>query len=262
MLDDETKGLIKASTEGLAKGIISEIPIYKDLLQPGVQEVGKGVGAAVKIAMSPFTGLVWGFEKIYNWLEPELERRLKDIAREDIITPSPIIVGPAIEALRFLEFENNLRHLFANLMATSMTRQKADEAHPGFIEIIKNLSGEDAKVLSWFFENHSLLYGEIWTKSDNNKRRYLERIELNHLLQDFPEGLAYDGINSITNLKRLGLIEPAQGTLIEPEFVHNVVFNEEQHDIFKTSDFDDQYIVDVLELEITMFGSTFCQACL
>lgn len=64
------------------------------------------------------------------------------------MTPSPTVAGPAIEALRFAGHEESLRDLYANLLATAMDTETAHRAHPAFVEILKQLSPDEARLLA------------------------------------------------------------------------------------------------------------------
>lgn len=63
------------------------------------------------------------------------------------MTPRPEFAGPAIEALRFAGHNEPLRDLYANLLATAMDADTARYAHPAFVEIVKQLSPDEAKLL-------------------------------------------------------------------------------------------------------------------
>jgi len=205
-MNDDGENYIKAAVEGAAEGLGKQLPpIYSDLLQPGLQEVGKGLANIIKLALTPISASIWGYEIIGQWLTGQLEGRLINIPPQNIITPKPSIVGPAIEAIRFLEHENELREMFAQLIANSMNAATAEMVHPGFVETLKNLTSVDAKVIQYLsgqlifiwgifnsypkneFYNYKTVFSEI---SDN------EQIKLNQL--------------SLLNLHRLGICNPYQ----------------------------------------------------
>ncbi|AZE73939.1 hypothetical protein C4K00_3718 [Pseudomonas synxantha] len=146
--DNNVKGTIDAVT-----GLVKAVPVYDDMVQPVAKQLGKTletVGKAINMALSPVSGLVWGFENIQAFLATKLADRLKDVPPEDIITPKPNVAGPAIEALRFTGHEESLSDMYANLLAAAMDKNTAAGAHPAFVEIIKQLTPDEAKVLSLF----------------------------------------------------------------------------------------------------------------
>lgn len=118
-----------------------------------MKQVGKAletVGKAINVALAPVGALVWGYEKCQDFISTKVADRLKDIPPEDIITPKPNVAGPAIEALRYTGHEEVLSDLYANLLASSMDRKTASGAHPAFVEIIKQLTPDEAKLVKLF----------------------------------------------------------------------------------------------------------------
>jgi hypothetical protein len=110
-------------TADAVKGIVEAVPVYQDALQPAVREIGVGlqtIAKTIHIALAPISGLVWGYEQIKEFVCTRLAEKLKDVPPERIQTPEPNVVGPALEALRYTGHEDNLRELYANLLATSL----------------------------------------------------------------------------------------------------------------------------------------------
>lgn len=146
--DNKVKETVEAVT-----GLVQAIPIYQDLAQPAVKQVGKAletVGKAINVALAPVGALVWGYEKCQDFISTKVADRLKNVPPEDIITPKPNVAGPAIEALRYTGHEETLSDMYANLLAASMDKNTASGAHPAFVEIIKQLTPDEAKIVALF----------------------------------------------------------------------------------------------------------------
>jgi len=144
--ESTVEGTIKAVSE-----LVDKVPVYDDAVQPLARETGKAlgtVGKAVNAALMPIRGLVWGMEQIEGFVKSKVSQKLKNVPPENIQTPDPSVAGPAIESLRFTGHKESLAEMYANLLATSMDKGTAKTAHPGFVEIIRNLSGDEAKILS------------------------------------------------------------------------------------------------------------------
>src|SRR5262245_21912314 len=104
-------GHIRDAAEAM-KGIVEAVPVYQDAVQPLAKQVGAAletVGRAVNVALAPLRALVWGAEQIEAYIGPALIERLRNVPEERIQTPSPIVAGPALEALRFAGPDPNLR---------------------------------------------------------------------------------------------------------------------------------------------------------
>jgi hypothetical protein len=195
-LSNEEEELIKAAAEGATKGLSEKIPpLYTDLLQPAVQKIGKGLEDLVTLALAPVSSAVWGYDKIANWLIPALSEKLAGVDPDNIISPKPIILGPAIEGLKFLEDEPDLRDMFAQLIAASLNKETIAQVHPGFVESLRNLSALDAKILKYIYDETSFTWAE--------------RGQIPFMSTVFFEGIDPAAcLKSLYNLQRLGIANP------------------------------------------------------
>lgn len=146
--DNKIRDVVDAVT-----GVAKAIPVYDDVVQPAAKEIGKGlqtVAKTIHVALAPVSALVWGYEQIKDFVSTKVAERLKNVKTEDIVTPKPNVAGPVLEALRYTGHENSLSDLYANLLAASMDKNTASNAHPAFAEIIKQLTPDEAKLVGLF----------------------------------------------------------------------------------------------------------------
>jgi hypothetical protein len=146
---------VKATIDAVT-GLVQAVPVYQDTLQPAAKQVGQSlevVAKTVNIALAPIKVLVWGYEKIEEFITTRVTEKLKNVPEEKITTPPPQVAGPAVEALRYAGHDLNLRELYANLLASAMNKDTIHKAHPGFVEVIKNLSSDEAVLLKVFISN-------------------------------------------------------------------------------------------------------------
>jgi len=122
--------------------------IYKDGLQPAVTELGVGLGNAVKIALAPITALAWGYDKISSYLDFAIPAYFesRNIRKEKIITPDVATAIPAIESMRYTRDE--IRTMLLNLLCASMNMDTSEFVHPAFVEILKQMTPDEAKILN------------------------------------------------------------------------------------------------------------------
>ena len=140
-------------------GVAKAVPVYQDVVQPAAQELGKAlktVAQTVHVALAPFSALVWGYDQIKDFVATKVADRLKHVPPENIVTPKPNVAGPALDALRYIGHEASLSDLFANLLAASMDKATASGAHPAFVEIIKQLTPDEAKLVGLFISPNLL----------------------------------------------------------------------------------------------------------
>ncbi|MHC8510322.1 MAG: DUF4393 domain-containing protein [Rhodospirillales bacterium] len=123
-------------------------------------EGSKGVGAAlgrvaltgartVEVALLPCSALVWGYDKIKERVIPGVTKKLANVPEDRIGPPDPMIAGPALEALRFAGHKDELREMFENLLANAIDQKTAESAHPSFVEILKQITPDEAKILRY-----------------------------------------------------------------------------------------------------------------
>ena len=149
-MSDENK--IRDAADAV-KGIIKEVPVYQDALQPAAKEVGlalQTVSKAIHVALAPVSVLVWGYEELKNFLSSKLAEKLSSTPIEEIQTPAVNVAAPTLAALRYSGYEDDLREMYANLLAASMDKTTGAFAHPSFVEIIKQMTPDEAKLMRLF----------------------------------------------------------------------------------------------------------------
>lgn len=188
-------------------GLAQTIPVYQDVVQPAAQEVGKAlqtVAKTVHIALAPVSALVWGYDQIKEFVSTKVAERLKNVPPENIITPKPNVAGPALEALRYTGHESSLNDLYANLLASAMDKSSAEGAHPAFVEIIKQLTADEAKIVALFVRNMALPIISL-------KYQYRKGIEGKK-----------GGLAVITNYSHLGIIAGCEYPHLTPTYLDNI----------------------------------------
>lgn len=223
--DKKQVSYISAATD-LAKAV----PIYQDLIQPAAQEIGKALGTTAKtinIALAPISALVWGYDEIKSFIEIEVSKKLKNIPTEDIQQPDPVIVGPLLESLKYCGSKSHLVEMYSTLLATAINSKTRDNAHPAFVEIIKQLTPLDVNIIDLYrnsfpgspmfpYEYEKLGHGSLNMKDSELNRKLGEEWEegkeysyVAKLISTHIDGTALeDNISiSLDNLLRLRLIQ-------------------------------------------------------
>lgn len=249
------------------KGIVEAVPIYQDAVQPAMKEVGialQTIAQAIHIAISPISALVWGYDKIKDFVLTRVAEKLKDVPPENITTPSPNVVGPALEALRFTGHDENLRELYANLLATSLDSNTALNAHPSFVEIIKNMSPDEARILRLFISTRA--YPLINVKAEAiDKSGYLMALR-NFSLIGQAAGCDHCDLTPsyLDNLCRLGLLEiPEDAYLTAPDTYDSLENFQTIINLRRNIDKSDKHKSKISKkvVRTTALGEQFCQAC-
>lgn len=190
-------------------GVAKAVPVYQDVVQPAAQEVGKAlqtVAKTVHIALAPVSVLVWGYDQIKEFVATKVADRLKNVPPENIVTPKPNVAGPVLESLRYTGHESLLSDLYANLLAASMDKATAYGAHPAFVEIIKQLTPDEAKLVGLFIRNMPYPLLDVrWEYKNPN-----------------PSEGKFGGKEVLVNFSNLGSIAGCEFPQLTPTYIDNL----------------------------------------
>jgi len=78
----------------------------------------------------------------------KLYQKLNNVPSEKIVPPPVHIAAPAFQAACYAADCDQLHNMFADLLASAMNADKQKLVHPAFIEIIKQLSPDEARIIS------------------------------------------------------------------------------------------------------------------
>lgn len=216
----------------LAKGIgkaIETVPeLYEDAFQPTVQETGKLVAEYLAAINAAFSGLDrWILNKEYSIDETKklLTQKLKSINPEKIVEPEPYVAIPTIQAISYTMNSEELRNLYANLLAKSMISDIKDSVHPSFVEIIKQMSPRDAAIFRLISQSTTRPLIDLQVETPPSRRLPIQY----HCswINDFS---IKQVATSIDNLTRLGLIEIPYG---ESYVIKTIYDNVKNNPLFK-----------------------------
>ena len=251
--------------ETFAGEVAKQLPIndiYNDLAHPALSTVGQGLQGVTKLALAPISALVWGYDKIADYLDVALPEYFvkKKIAKEKIVSPDPAIAVPVVEAMRYTSHKEELREMFTNLLGASMNSDSIDE-HPAFVNIIKQLTSDECKMISYLFQNDKQPMVKIRIIIDENNGE-------NDLLPYFSDIVYIVGClypqkfpEYLDNLHRLGIVE-----VYYDRFLSNDEYYEKLKGHPKFIHVRENEFIKVVEkksmYELSEFGKTFCKVCL
>lgn len=266
-MNEENKETNVKATIDAVTGLAKAIPVYDDAVQPAAKEVGKALGTVAKtvnIALAPIKVLVWGYEQIENFVNEKVSDKLKDTPSERITPPPPEVVGPALESLKFTGHKEDLRNLFANLIANSMDSATLRNAHPGFVEIIKNISSEEAKILKLFTKRQTIPLIDIRSENKNGSggKDILKNVSQIGALSGCVDTSLVPSL--LDNLCRLGILEIPSGMHLVKEELYKPLEASPEAQVLKIAieknenkkiEFTRKYIT------LTTYGKQFCDTC-
>lgn len=257
--------IVKQTAEAV-EGLVKAVPVYQDLMQPTVREVGLVTARTVHAALAPLRGMVWGVEKIEEFLYEALNKRLTGTPPERIQTPEPTVAGPALEALRFAGNEETLREMYANLLATAMDRETAERAHPAFVDVIRQLAPDEAKIFTLVSRTRAVprpLITVYAARKDKKPGSYVVRLHFSLLGEQAGCQHPHLTSNYVENLCRLGLIEIPPGRSYTDDNLYEPLENHADVLAVKTKieAKGEEPEIGRESLLITNFGVQFYRAC-
>ena len=196
---------------------------------PEAKEAASNLGKTAVIltqtinnALLPLAAINYSFDKAKVYFaekfEQDLSKKADKIPEEDIIEPKASIAGPALQGLAFTHEEENLKDMYLSLLATSMNNNEADDAHPAFVEIIKQLTSEEAILLKVILQSRNPIAISEVRLQGAGKREY--KALTKHLINfmNSETGVAIENSrypSMIDNWIRLGLVEVDYGTTLQ-----------------------------------------------
>ena len=151
------------------------------------------------------------------WMESiireNIEKYAKDIDDEvskipsENINPEPDIslIGPALEASKYYVAKEKARKMFAKLIAAEMDVTKSGQVHHAFVDIIKQMSSNDAVLLKLLPPSGPLCEIKLYNEKGTRYIR-LGTADMIYIPDQIENNFTNNAI-SINNLSRLGLVE-------------------------------------------------------
>lgn len=202
----------------LAKSIVEQsdgaiTQAYKDVVQPSAKPLGEILALFPRTLRLAFIGWekwLTNREESLRLTAEAIEEKVKQIPEEKIVEPESYIAIPAIQQISYCQNNADLRNLYANLLVSSMNSDKKWLVHPAFVDIIKQLTPDEARIINCVgsFKNNFLPLIDVKgvLKGNNSKGHQL-------LVTNFTT-LGFDVIENkenicsyVDNLVRLNLFE-------------------------------------------------------
>jgi len=177
---------------------------FHNVVNPSTKTFGDRLANIIDLIFTPVeVGKIYKDHKI-DLFKNKLFEEINAIPEAKRTTPPLNIIGPAVEGAKFYIDDEELRNMFAKLIASAMSSDTNKLVHPSFVEVIKQLSPLDAVNISSFkkCKMHPMV---------DYVRIYDRNVQF-PLLRNIVLGLSackdvHEISSSITNLIRLGLLE-------------------------------------------------------
>jgi hypothetical protein len=198
----------------------------------------------------------------------QIENKMSTIPEENLVEPELHIIGPALEASKYYVQNEELRNMFANLIASSMDSRKIQYAHPSFVEIIKQMSPIDAINLKIFIREEVIAICKIIYQIKKGGYNIQATNVISHPnATGDPQLLS----SSFNNLDRLGLISISYDEFLKDdgkysEFYSHPLYIEASNrlNVYQQQGIDSFTKVDLIKgmARRTPLGLDFIKACI
>ena len=187
-------------------------------------------------------------------------QQVATIPPENVQEPPLKILGPALEASKYYIEEEELRSMFAKILASSFDNRKNSIIHPSFVEIIKQLDITDARILQ-VLKDHDYATGapipimKAVINSDSGFKIIFPIIYFINGTERIDELSP-----SLTNLERLGLLKIDDDRYSSNDSEYDFIRNNfiVQHILEKHPEIS----LEKMCFSITPLGKNFLEVCL
>lgn len=262
-----------------------ELPLkdaYQDLVHPAAAEIGKTVALpfrAVNVLLTPIAKWVMQGEAKLDEISRLVSEEVKDVSEEKLTDPEPYVAVPAMQAITYSMDCDDLKKMYAKLLAKAINADEKDKVHPAYVEIIKQMSPLDARVLNAISQDHPGYFPICGIRFQGKQPKYSEllpsfrRITLgydlfSHLVPRFVPDVQEESITvSIENLNRLGMISIMENYHLE-ESTYVAFESSPLVDRFRvaSNNFSNQNNYEFALIgnsgHLTELGKEFCRVCL
>lgn len=218
--------------------------IINNTFEGPTKEAGKALGTVLGFFNNT---ILYPFKKYNLYAESKLQKYAKDLENKVLEIPesrlvesSVNILGPAMEGLKYNLEEEHIKEMFTNIIVSDMDSSKKTKVIPAYIEIVKQLSREDALFLKkikesvvpelYAIKTKYVLEGEY--SFIPGEKFFMYNKEIIESQGENVTVRSYEGrtekINQfiIDNLERLNLVELQFGEFFTDENTYNRIFQE------------------------------------
>lgn len=141
--------------------------LYTDMAQPGARRVGQALETVLDLSNTILFPVRLLNEKVKLTFTANIkkyEQKLTHLDQCEIISVPPEIGMPVIDKLTYYTNEE-LAELFVNLLSTASSGKTIGNAHPGYINVIEQLSVDEARILKYLARSGRMTIPFVYLKA-------------------------------------------------------------------------------------------------
>ena len=238
--------------------------IYGDVARPGAKQAGKALETVLGFGNTLLLPLTFANDRaqVFRKNMGKYRARMQDTPIEDTCEVAPEIGVPIAEKLTYVTNEE-LSKMYVELLAKASQVQHANVAHPSFVNIINNISSDEAIILESLKNVLEVLFIEVHLKKVGKSEYIVAQpllLELSCLADlTYPNNVAA----YFSNLEGLGVLNVgtsiwlSDDSFYEPLEAH--AWNKFSGMVGKVG--DRELASQRGRMDITPFGMLFLSAC-
>lgn len=245
-------------------GLLKEV--YGDLAKPGVEQVGKALGTVIGLGNTILWPVALANEKARIAIESNLEKyrkRFEYIPKDEITEVTPEIGVPIVEKITYVTNEE-LSDMYVELLAKASTASSASLAHPSFVNVINNLSPDEAVLLKTLRTNQSLPFVKIRLHQNGKQEWKLLDPLYSPLAKVAGISFPNNVVAYVSNFEGLGILQVRTDVYMAGEGLYEPLELESKARYKAFEDVPEQKMQIKFQkgkIEVTPFGRLFLQAC-
>lgn len=240
---------------------------YDDLAHPTAKSLGNTLSLlprTVGIWLGKWEKWVINGEESIRLTADAVREKAEKIPEEKLTEPEAYVAVPAIQQLSYCYNSEDLREMYANLLVSSMNTDTKQAVHPSFVDIIKQLTPDEAKILKKISDQPSyipLIDLQVQLGPDRGHISMLQNYtNIGDGTCEYPQNIcAY-----IENLDRLKLVCILDDTHLIDKTLYAPLENSQGFLAYKDIPLaqEQKFITKQKSFYITAFGKTFIKTCL
>lgn len=229
--------------------------------QSSVTRMPKVTSTEINTVLSDAHQEIWGLDQIHQFVSTKVEDILasRQVPRQCVQAPSLDIAVPAIEAMRYCQFRTEM----TALVASAMDRRLSHQAHPAFVNILRQLAPDELRILSLMPPQEEVLpLGNLHLVLPQGRTRIIYRSIVPQHLADVCK--AKQAIPTyIDNLDRLKLVCSPDTLSIRDEAVYSKLMQQNFcNDLLDALPMKARPRIEKRTFALTALGENFRTVCL
>lgn len=237
---------------------------YDDIVHNSAKSVGNTLSLlprTIGVWLGKWEKWVVNGEESIKLTALAVREKASQIPYEKLSEPEPYVAVPTIQQLSYCYDSEELREMYANLLISSMNVDTKYNVHPSFVDIIKQITPDEAKLLKRLSQEDAFPLIDIKLQKEKG---------YNYVLKNFTnicEGICdcpNEVYSYLDNFERLKLINILPSTAINNDDEYKILENDEKvkNIMNGTCGENEKFVIERHLFYLTDYGKNFIHICL